>query len=60
MAWVGAECRDSLAFYFPDGKVKLWSGDFKQSPATLIRVAFKFSNLALEKLKPKEQMLFRF
>ena len=45
----GSECRDSSAFYFSGGKVKLWSGDFKQSPATLIRVAFDFSNLYLRK-----------
>ena len=39
---------------------KLLCGSVKPSPATLIRVAFKFSNLDIGKLKPKEQMLFRF
>ena len=35
------------------------NGDFKQSPAALIRAAFNLSN-PNKKLKPKEQMLFRF
>ena len=54
-----SECRDSFAFS-PSEKIIV---SMRSSPhrATVYRtVASKFSNLDTEKLKPKEQMLFRF
>ena len=57
VAGPSVEIRKHFSFRWEE---KLLCGSVEPSPATLIRVAFIFSNLAIEKLKPKEQMLFRF